>query len=151
MKIIRLFTRVAVVALTMTGCSTINLIDRHSNDKKDLVVSFAPKHPTIGDIVSFRADNLPDGSYELYIMHGGVNYGGGFPNPGAKTWPFTKVSDFSPSNGLATFSFTVNSVLGQDQNGFPLVFNESERGSYYYIFYEKNINGAGLTLSFDQP
>ncbi|HEY9857320.1 MAG TPA: hypothetical protein V6D05_16360 [Stenomitos sp.] len=86
-----------------------------------------PSNPALGETVTITYTGLEPGYYySLYLSYGTA--GGGDmdkPKPG-NVAPYYKVGNLVPVDKVASLSFEVRSVMGNDQNGAPFKLSHGQ-------------------------
>lgn len=125
-----------LTALLLSGCDYSLRIPYPKVEKVDRGTSFQsmvasssvqPSTPTFGETVTVTLMGLDAKYYHsLYLSYGDVS--GGDPDKPSKEKyaPYYKLGNLVPVNDVATISFDLRPVMGNDQNGDPFKLSRGQ-------------------------
>lgn len=125
----RVHSVLVLSVLVLSGCDyslrlpfpKLEKVEQFSSRRQNHPIpNVQPSRPAVGETVTVTCSSLDPGyNYSLYLTYGET--GGGDPDKPdpRKLAPYFKVGNLAPMDQVATLSFDVRLVMGNDQNGDP--------------------------------
>lgn len=131
---------IIIAALLLSGCDYALRIPYPKVAKVDRGLAFLseptsssiqPSNPGFGETVTLTYSNLhPDLYHSVYLSFGEIS--GGDPDRPTKIKgaPYFKIGNLAPVGNVATISFDLRPVMGNDQNGDPFKLSRGQLVTY---------------------